>query len=322
MKTKIEFNMPYIYQPRKHFLSCLDYLLCSYINAHKIPYQLLLTDSWGFFYEDISTFDVNESRTTPLYQNMEGLLGMSKRSYNSEKLLSIINKVVVEEESYIFTSGEGKYLPWHPTFRTADNPHFFLITDFNAMKNEVYIVDLVPQYSGWVDLKIIDEAYSLSSKLCFQLSVPHFDGDLNTTLQKGILRCVDRVLGVEEQISKPYKTGILGLTQFKSDFVKKEFNDLNIIDIWWKSLKVIIDVRDGFLELLYYLQNCSIESVTIEVNELRIIDETLNSWFAFRNGLKRAQLTNNFSKDIHISRLEKIIDQEQKSAIAIKNMLR
>lgn len=320
MPFSLCLDKPTIIQARKHFIDCNEYLICSFIAAYKLPFHWLFSNNWGFYYYSVENFSAKSNACRPiLTSNLEALYTVKKTEYQNYELLDIIQDVV-SRNMCLFTFGEAWHIPWHIyAYQKQIAPHFFLITDYNKETHQVYVIDWVPEYSGWISFDQVNKAYKERRGYCFELSTPTFDMS-STLLMEQLRPCFRKIMG---ESNSEYRSGLFGLKEFRDDLQYLDKITFELLDTWWDPLKAIIDIRDKFLEFFYYLginPDPSIEKSQVS-QMIVILEKVLSAWMTFRNGLMKSKMTGEIDILRGVGRLEKIIELEQQCALQLEKTI-
>ena len=94
-------------------------------------------------------------------------------------------------------------------------------------------------------------------------------------------------------------------------------------DIWWNSLKNITDLRNEYLEFICFLEYADESPLKNQMNGslADTFKKTVNKWIAFRNGIMRAKISNNFDYKKLIERLDNLIAFEEMCALELKKII-
>ncbi|WP_239616502.1 hypothetical protein [Cohnella mopanensis] len=308
---------PVVYHPRKNSLNCYEYLLASFISKYDFPYQWLFSDNWGFYYAYGNEFSAWMG-DCPRDVNLTKIYGVTDTFVPEFRhLIQFMSKVQWDEECFII-SADAIELPWHPNYTHTSSIHMVIVDGYCAEKGEAHVVDWFPEYSGWIPLRILDLAWKKGNRMHSVFSKPIFIGT-NSLLVDQLKLCRSNMAG--EQYDHGL-TGLLGVERLKMDIISYNESDFDY-DKWWAGIFQVISARDTFLEFIYYVHNEIAESSIKEMyaNFIVVINNTVQTWMTFRNGIMRSKLTKDFQIDKNVERLEKIILLEKECLEFIDNLL-
>lgn len=307
----LSLKKPVIYQPRKHFLSCTQTLICSFLEAYRQPYHWIFSNSWSFYYRSLNSFSATKDEFTSHFDTeLKNLYGVELKRFENVPLLDMIEDAV-SQNTCLFTYGNTWFIPWHHFHRQQYSPHCFVIKDFNKLSNKVLVLDFIPEYCGWVDFEKINEAYLAGGTHSFKLSIPI--SALNFNLASEKLSCAyGKMLD-----------GLSSIQKYKKDLENSDMKISPLLDLWWDRIKTIVDLRDGFLEFVNYLDKDpkSPYKSNIDPELILALDKTVVSWAMFRNRVMKSKMTDTFDLESIVGRLEKIFEWEQKSANQLEKIL-
>lgn len=293
----------------------MDYPVCLYITQHNKPYQYLYSKNWSFFYhslDNISLFS-KEDNTDPKESMLSEIYGIEINIPEYKCLLEILEK----ESGFIVTKADGWYLPWAMSYKREHGDHWFSIVDYCSETSKVRVVDKIPEHDAWENSYYINEGFLHGGSECFKLE--NFRFNLTEEKLVGILQAnYQSILGTS-QIE-----GVNGLKVWKQDIISCGHESSKYIEIWWDSLKDIIDYRNQFVEYISFIARSKDSIMTEKAlfeSLINTFSKTVNKWISFRHGLMKSFISDTYNYEKTIERLDKIILLEEKCASELQIIL-
>ncbi|MBG9790224.1 hypothetical protein [Brevibacillus laterosporus] len=310
MNLAIPTHHPVMYNKRKEFLDCLEYLICSYIQGFGVPYHWLLSDRWGFYYRSIDDFTAaKEEVLIPFPGTLQKIYKAEFLHYEKRELLDVV-KETISQNRQLFTVVDGRFFPWYTDMEIFS--HFVLIQDYDSASKLFYITDLWPyEFSDWFPIEPTKQAYEVEGRYSFTLTEPSLQ--INEELLQQQFRSVcDKITGTDPGY-EGYLSGQKALLACQQDMILHG-KDLGIhLDKIFDMLKRVINYRDGFLEFVLYADQDQTSPVRNEIDPalITLVEETVNIWAVFRNYLIKAKVTGSTTFQKQIDWVDKIIEKEK-----------
>ncbi|MEK3661916.1 hypothetical protein BSK49_10775 [Paenibacillus odorifer] len=314
------YKKPVIYQQRKHFLDCVEYLICSYITSYGYNYHWLLYDSLGFYFNSKTNqiFSENNTSKKKFYENLERMFGVEIRNYSKDSTDQLIRKVI-DSGSCLFIAGNGFYLPWVSNYQRNSNVHYFMLTNYSD-DDKVFVIDYVPEFKGWIrTTQIIASMKEVSFPSdCIELSIPSLSTEIEEILSAELNEFHIGIIGKEVE-SINISSGLFAIKNFLQALYNLNDEGVEFLETWSLSLKSIIDSKCSFLEFIYFMKNDLNYSINPVV--FSTIDQTINSWESFRICLLKSKITGKYDAKKNIERLSRVYNMELECADVLKKFL-
>lgn len=295
------------------FLNCERALVCSYLVAHGFPFQWFLSDSWGFFYRSHTDFSINKAGEAPAWMNsLQRVYGIDITILQGDDLRTTAETAIKEDE-VLFIFVDGWHVPWYYAFQSKHEMHALAVVDLDKENDRLRMTDFWPTvFTDWMDAGVIDTAFQAGDKLMVRLTRPAFRYS-EEMFESQMINCHALMVGGE---AEGEWAGLVGLQKFRDDLVAMGDEAKEHIADWWEFLKPINDVRSGFYEFLYYLQQHepTLYEQRIDPELLTAVNETVIAWYALRNGMLKAKMTDTYSQKRILAALDKVILLETKCA--------
>jgi len=300
------FARPELYTSGTHFIDCTEFLICSSLTTRGLPFHWLFSDSWGFNYRSLSDFSaLAQGEPLPFWTNLEKLYGMRQTQHHGRKLKELAEEVILGRGSTVMLTGDIWHIPWSTIcHRQTHMNHDILITGYNPRAGELYVVDFVPEYAGWVGFDVIEAFFSGGIELNgstygFELSAPQLQPEGEMLIR---------------QLSSAHariQNGVVGLRRMQAD-LGGQADCTGLIDLWWNPLKQIVAFRESFQEFLLFLYHHPELRLrdAIRENTLETLETLTSKWFSFRNNLKKLQMKGQVPVAQISSRLAPIVELE------------
>lgn len=310
MNLAIPTHHPVMYNKRKEFLDCLEYLICSYIQGFGVPYHWLLSDRWGFYYRSMDDFTVaKEEVLVPFPDTLQKIYQAEFLHYEKRELLDVVIETI-KQNRHLFTVVDGRFLPWYTDMEIFS--HFVLIQDYDSTTERFYITDLWPyEFSDWFPIDPTKKSYEVEGKYSFTLTEPSLRISEELLLQQFRSVC-DKITGTDTGYVG-YLSGQQALLTCQQD-MRLLGKDLGLhLDKMFEMLKRVMNYRDGFLEFVLYAEQDQTSPVRNEIDPdlIVLVEETVNIWAVFRNYLIKAKLTGSTNFQKQIDWVDKIIEKEK-----------
>ncbi|QUL52222.1 hypothetical protein KDC22_17270 [Paenibacillus tritici] len=302
-----------VYQKRLSIFNCLDYLICLHIHNSGYPYQYTFSGNWGFYYYSPHEFlhHRKEAAKPPFYTSLCEIYHMKNTQADYTNLIDYM-----DEGGQLFTHSDGWYLPWTINYHRAHDGHYFYIQQYNQERTHALVIDWIPEIMEWVPIEAVNDGYIAGGAQAFRLTAPKLNMDMQNVLNL-LTACQTHIAGWTD---RSVATGIAGLQAFRKDMLALREEGVSYVEQWWDLLKIQTDVRDRFLEFIYFL-DCSEQSPLYHTANnalIEVFEECFNKWLAFRNGLMKTVITGTYDWKRAIERLDKIILYEERCEVALR----
>ncbi|MCD1257239.1 hypothetical protein B5M42_000120 [Paenibacillus athensensis] len=286
MTQDVLFARPQLYTAGTHFIDCTEFLICSSIKTRGLPFHWLFSDNWGFSYRSLTDLSALEpDEPLPFWMNLEKLYGMKQTQHHGRTLEELAEEVILARGSTVILTGDIWDIPWSTIcYRQTHMNHDILITGYNPRDRELYVVDFVPDFAGWVSFDVIDAFFTGGIELNgstygFELSAPQLAPER------------DMLLGQLSSAHARIQAGLAGLQRLYADLDGQD-DCTGLIDIWWNPLKQIVAFRESFQEFLLFLRHHPQLALASAIPEstLETLETLTSKWFSFRNNLKKLQM--------------------------------
>jgi hypothetical protein len=299
-------SKPKLYHSYQNILQCYDTIIASFISSKGQPYHWLFSEHWGFFYYDSEHFYYRQHYSRyPLWDALRKIYHVRKTLFNSIPLETLLEEKFANSGDHLFVIADEFDLPWTPEYQNIHHPHYFLISDYDREGQRVYINDWWPAlFQNWLDLSMLSASYEEMGQHAFILSEPSFQYSDQFLLEQMEL-AYGQMAGWEEGT---LSAGIYGIKRFRQDIIQMGDQVMAYIDRWFYMVKLTIEAKYLFLEYTIFLQQehkCVIPDVF-----MRLLEQTINAWFSFRNTMMSAKIRNRLQPDKLADRLDKVIQLE------------
>ncbi|SDE99778.1 hypothetical protein SAMN04488542_104166 [Fontibacillus panacisegetis] len=309
-----------ILQDRKSFVDCRGISIFSFLETYVGSFHWVFSDSWGFYYRGLNHFSVyrDERMIHPFDKNIEDIYGVKTQPIRDLSLNEAVQHCMGLEVP-LFIIAEAYYVPWISyDYLKNKHPHFFIITDYNSQKNEVYIIDYYMKFEEWVPLERVELSYNAAAEYTgeysFYLTKPEKFYPTQTLLQSQLRSLLHNIQGSEPEDGNGVYSGIVGIKKFKEDLSFCELASMDkMIENWWNYLGEIGGLREGALEFIYYLNTSPDSPYQNQISKdlFALLNETANLWFSFRNVIYKYRGQES-STEKYTAFLQKIIENEEK----------
>lgn len=302
------FNVKTYHSRKNLIFNCFSYCVSSYLSSHNLPYQWLFSDSCGFLYKSKEWFFYD------YYGMVENNL---KKLYNVEIYSSdedygtILNKydMSIGSNHFLIVLGDVWHLPWMPYYQKEHGPHFFIVTGQNFQGDQLHIIDVKYNFSGFVEedkIRLSYESNGDNKELYVLTTLPH----INTSklmLKNQIYSGINKIKGDikayyvhGENIYRPLgynKFGIEGIRALSSDVANMQEEGINYLKSWYTDMKYIVYGKEAYLEFLNYLKygNDGVFDKYIDESFISLINSSSLKWQYLRNGLMKSFITKRYS---------------------------
>lgn len=303
---------PRVYQKKKTFFNCFDYPVCLYLTNQNVPYQYLYSGNWTFRYRAVDDLSANVGGDDSKAEMLRAVYKTELVPINEDSLARAFERA----RGYVLTCGDGWHLPWTFNYKREHRPHWFLALDYRGEDSTVRIVDKIPEHDAREDVGVLDAAFRAGGSTCYEFSGVEFE--MNAGKLKELLEeCRRNIDG------RSPNEGLQGLRRFREDILARQEGCLDYVNRWWDQLKDLLDLRDQFVEFVYFLA-CADDSPVKGVVEDRAVetfDRTVNKWLAFRNGLLKTAMNRTFDYKRVVERLDNIIASEEECARELDRLM-